>query len=734
MMDALLTNQYAMTLVLAAAILGSARQADAQTTAQAQPETAVQAPSIPSLQIGTAVVDITPDELPVLINGSMTARYAEEVNTRVNARAMVVSDGKERIALVVVDSCMVPQVLLDDAKHRVATRIGIPTDKIMISATHTHTAPSAFSALGTPADPAYVPFLREKLVLAIEQAAAKLQPARIGWGSILAPDFTASRRWVRRPDRIELDPFGNPTVRANMHAARNLDDVTGPSGPEDPELAMIAFESLEGKPLAVLANFSMHYFSDKPISADYFGLFCEAMQQRISPTAPDDVFVAMSHGCSGDIWRRDYARPAVGADHTIHTYAQGLAEIAFAAYQTIDYKELETTEAPGIEMLETRLPMKYRVPDQQRLKWSQEIYDQLAGELPKTKEEIYAREQVLLNQMQQTQVVVQAIRIGKFGIVTTPCETYALTGLKFKLQSPLEKTMVIELANGADGYIPPPEQHRLGGYNTWAARSAGLEVQAEPRIVAAGLSLLEQVAHQPRRPYQEPIGVAAQAILDLAPLAFWRLSEMQGPIGKDSSGNHHHGVYEPDILFFLPGEQTGFTSPPQQGRSAHFAGGRFRWQADSLADEFSVVMSLWNGMPSDARETTGWLFSRDVDHGISLSGQHLGVGGTATRPGRLIWQQGLEGSPAIGRTTLQRWAWYQVVLIRKRDRVQVFLAGQSEPEIDISVDALPTLVPTLFVGGRSDQDSNWEGRLDEVAIFDRALSVDEVQSLPAFGH
>ena len=69
----------------------------------------------------------------------------------------------------------------------------------------------------------------------------------------------------------------------------------------------------------------------------------------------------------------------------------------------------------------------------------------------------------------------------------------ALTGLKLKLQSPLQKTMVIELANGGDGYIPPPEQHLLGGYNTWPARSAGLEVQAEPRIRAKTLSLLRDV-------------------------------------------------------------------------------------------------------------------------------------------------------------------------------------------------------------------------------------------------
>jgi hypothetical protein len=58
----------------------------------------------------------------------------------------------------------------------------------------------------------------------------------------------------------------------------------------------------------------------------------------------------------------------------------------------------------------------------------------------------------------------------------------------------------MELANGAEGYIPPPEQHRLGGYTTWPARTAGLEVEAEPKIVEALLKLLEDVSGKQRRP------------------------------------------------------------------------------------------------------------------------------------------------------------------------------------------------------------------------------------------
>ena len=70
--------------------------------------------------------------------------------------------------------------------------------------------------------------------------------------------------------------------------------------------------------------------------ADYFGLFCEAMKSRLAPGQPGNKppFVGiMSHGCSGDIWRRDYRKPAPkpGEEPTIEGYANQLADIASAA-------------------------------------------------------------------------------------------------------------------------------------------------------------------------------------------------------------------------------------------------------------------------------------------------------------------------------------------------------------------------------------------------------------------
>jgi neutral ceramidase len=91
-------------------------------------------------------------------------------------------------------------------------------------------------------------------------------------------------------------------------------------------------------------------------------------------------------------------------------------------------------------------------------------------------------------------VRLQAIRIGSLGIVSSPCETFTETGLAVKKDSPLSRTFTIELANGYNGYLPPPEQHRLGGYETWRARSSYLAADAEPKVRESMLKLLRAVA------------------------------------------------------------------------------------------------------------------------------------------------------------------------------------------------------------------------------------------------
>lgn len=686
---------------------------------------------------GAAAIDVTPQQFPVLVNGGMLSARATKATSPLYARAVVLDDGRERLAIVVVDSCMMSRPFLDEAKQLAAQRSKVRPERMLISATHTHTAPAAMGCLGTEADPNYVPYLREKLAEAIATAESRLEPARVGWATTDAADYTALRRWVLRPDRVGTDPFGNPTVRANMHAATAPENVTGESGPEDPELSMISIQSSAGRPLALLANFSMHYFSGvEALNADYFGIYCRGLEARLNAAdAPADrPFVAlMSHGCSGDIWRRDYSRPAPPPEKawTVDSYAQGLLDLTTAALRQVEYRS-----DVDLAMVETRRELAYRTPDKQRLEWARRIVDAMGDREPKTVEEVYAREQILLHERQKTQIVLQALRIGSIAIATTPNETYALTGLKLKLQSPLKQTMVIELANGGDGYIPPPEQHVLGGYNTWAARSAGLEVQAEPKIAEACLELLEAVAGQPRRRFEQSRGAAARAVLEARPIAYWRLDELAGPRAVDASGGARDAFFEPGVVFFLEGPRSdAYCEAGEKNRSAHFAGGRMDARLPDLGRRYTVSLWAWNGMPADARGVSGWLWARGRNHGLPVGGEQLGFAGTEDGPGKLLYLGGdprRGAKPVVGRSTLERWTWVHVALVRDEGRVRAYLNGAATPEIDAPAPAdAPVDLTQWFFGGRGDGQANWEGRLDEIAVFDRPLDPAEIARLAA---
>ncbi|MCC6232687.1 MAG: hypothetical protein IT580_08580 [Verrucomicrobiales bacterium] len=679
---------------------------------------------------GAAAVEASPQAFPVLINGGMLSQSATNVRTPIMVRALVFAMGSTQVAVVVVDSCMMSRVFLDDVKARAAGVTGISASRMLISATHTHSAPATMGCLGTEADPRYLPVLRERIVESMRAAQRHLEPARVGYGVIDAASFTAPRQWIRRPDRVVEDPFGNRTVRANMHAAANWDDVTGEAGPEDPDLSLVSVQAMDGRPLAVLGNFSMHYFSDAPVSADYFGLFSEGLKRRLAATTAEGYppFVGLlSHGCSGDIWRRDYTRPAAEWDPNLSmaSYTEGLLDLAVKAQSGIRH------EVPAeLGMEEQRVTLRYRVPDRQRLEWARRIVDGMGDRGPKDTTEVYAREQVLLHDAQQTEVVVQAVRVGSIGIVALPTETYAITGLKLKAASPLAQTMVIELANGGDGYVPPPEQHPLGGYNTWAARSAGLEVTAEPKLVGTALSLLETVTRAARRPVRASRGSAARRVAELRPVAWWRLDEFQGPRAADASSHGRDAIYEPGVTFYLEGPASAaFCEAGEKNRAAHFAGGRLRAVMPSLGERYTVSLWAWNGMPTEGRGVTGWLCSVGPDHGWSAWSEHLGLGGAAAHAGRLVFLSGEPGATLVaGRTVIPRWSWQHVAMTREPGRVRMFLNGGLELEAPSSRLTGGAQHP-WFLGGRCDGQDSWEGRLDEIAVFDRVLSDAELRAL-----
>ena len=679
---------------------------------------------------GASAIDIAPTQFPIEVPGGFNARFADSVQDPLRSRCLVLDDGRTRLAIVVVDSLMMSREILDRVKRLAEARTGIPTEQMLISATHTHSAPSVTGGLGSEPDPVYSKSIRTQIVRGIEKAVENLAPARVGWTSVQAEGYVHCRRWIVRPDKIFADPFGKRTVRAMMHPGYQNLEYLAPSGPVDPELSMLSLQSPAGRPIALLANFSMHYFGASPLSADYFGRFARRIEEMIGDNTEPPFVGILSQGTSGDLQWPDFSQAEGSVD--IDTYSEGLARIAFEAYQKIQYRD-----RPALAMAEKTLTLKRRVPDPERLAWALEIVDRMGNRRPRGQrprsgggdglEEIYAREQVLLTEDPSRELKLQALRIGELGIAAIPNEVYGITGLKIKAMSPLEPTFNIELANGAEGYIPPPEQHHLGGYTTWPARSAGLEVQAEPKIVETLLQLFQEVSGMPRRSVSDVRTPYVTAVLVSKPMAYWQLGEFQGPLAVDLMGRHH-GTYKEGIAFYLEGAPVSDRTQEGIGRAPQFAGGRVEATIDGLSGSYSVEMWFYNDLPVDLRPVTGFLFSRAAEREPLDSGEHLGVGGREGGMGKLVFYGGEDPDAIItGKTEIRLKTWSHVAMVREGRGIKVYLNGSTTPELSGEVVAKFSSDPTrVCIGGRRDGYAALEGKIDEVGLYDRALTAEEI--------
>ena len=80
-----------------------------------------------------------------------------------------------------------------------------------------------------------------------------------------------------------------------------------------------------------------------------------------------------------------------------------------------------------------------------------------------------------------------------------------------------------------------------------------------------------------------------------------------------------------------------------------------------------------------------------------------------------------------GKTEIPLAAWNHVLLIRDGMRVTAYLNFAKDPEL--AGELSPGFEPgtgRLFFGGRSDNFADFEGKLDEAAIYDRVLKADEI--------
>ena len=141
------------------------------------------------------------------------------------------------------------------------------------------------------------------------------------------------------------------------------------------------------------------------------------------------------------------------------------------------------------------LELAWRSVDQKLLDWAK---DTEAKGKSAPKPDIVAmsyagRIQRLAQASNPALVPVQVLRIGDVCIGTSPCETFAETGLEFKKRSPFAHSFMVELSHAYLGYLPTPRHFELGGYETWPGTNY-LEPQAAVKILDALVEMAAQLA------------------------------------------------------------------------------------------------------------------------------------------------------------------------------------------------------------------------------------------------
>ena len=274
-------------------------------------------------------------KFPVIISGGFLQGERIGSTDPLFVRAMVLDDGAIRLAIVIVDTLMMPRELIDDAKQRLSRpQASRPTGSGGGDA-YPH-GPVGDGRVGNGVDRAYA----DRLPGWIAEVSRPRQ------ATSCPPESAGPRPWTastptagvdHRPDRIGIDPFGERTIRAMMHPGYQNPDYIGPAGPEDPGLTCWPSSRPTGgrSPCWPTTRCTT---SGRARVGRLLRPVLPRMQQLVSKAGADRPCVAMmSQGTAGDLHWMDYSQPRDGHRHR-HLQHE-VAEVAFGAWQQIEYRD-----------------------------------------------------------------------------------------------------------------------------------------------------------------------------------------------------------------------------------------------------------------------------------------------------------------------------------------------------------------------------------------------------------
>lgn len=356
-------------------------------------------------------------------------------------------------------------------RRAVSEKCGVSFDNVLVSATHTHTGPTARDSVSkyfASGDISYLDKLNDFIIEACVKAWEGKAEAGMSYATCDETACVHNRRYLMEDGHSKMHP-GFPGYPGRLMK----------EGPEDPQLQVIWFSQGE-KPVGIIVNYSTHpslMYGMRYTGGDFVGVMRRTLQAVYG-----DIPVLYLQGCCGNVCAIDHEFGTYwGKDRLEH--AERAGKVLAGDILRIMNLPHEVSEHEEVKVAGKFIPLKYRKITEEDMRMADEVFDLMEKDraafdkLDVAVKAVANRTRKLADMRKEGDaniVPLSAIRIGDLKIMTNPAELFVEYQLEMKkLLGP--KTLIAELTNGGICYVATKQGYLLrgyevdGGYYDWEA-------------------------------------------------------------------------------------------------------------------------------------------------------------------------------------------------------------------------------------------------------------------------
>jgi hypothetical protein len=462
------------------------------------------------MKIGFSKIEITPP-LGLPLCGQLEPVKAVGVESPLWATAMYLEDGLTKVLLCSCDILAVSNRLAEAIRRDVARETGVPCANVIVCATHTHSGPNTIDIFGKDSHGEYLQELERTIVQVVVEAYHARCEGYLKVSQTQVPGLAFNRRFLMSDGRIQTHP-----LKGDPHIAE-------PEGPDSTQMDILYAYDDQNKTRGVLVTFGCHATvmerSNSLISADYPGKIREYLVEQIGQEIP----VLFCQGASGNICQvnpRNVSQKEVGTE-----WCRRMGRALAKRVGELLAEENKQTRG-SIRVCSETIYLQRRSAAPELLSWAKkhktipastpwlsdygiEPYDKIPRSCVSLEEifatpfwaNFYAHEIKTLALLRASEpevpFTITVVAQDDWALVTLPCELFVEWANAIRETSPFTHTIVVELANGWNGYIPTRKAfERSGGYETKELTSTMLVPEAGEEIYQKVCSMLKALKNK----------------------------------------------------------------------------------------------------------------------------------------------------------------------------------------------------------------------------------------------